>query len=437
MNKTTNPVTANAITKAPCHYGNVHVFDYTDKLGNTVQFYGGGTTRGSLHTSDFLLISLQSTDNGDVAEVSFKNLEIPSLKAFCAPRIIKIAIPDGGQPGFPLQFWEELLRQLAVRGEDKLLKVLVRCAGGHGRTGVVLCALAVAAGVTQGADPIAWLRQRYCTEAVETEEQFDYIEWLSGVPSKEPMRPFSFQWKTPGIEQAAAFGLSPVTSTTPGVPKPKGTTSTSPSATGTPTAVTTGSKVLFSQPTLRDKALEEIELAYLAGGFPVAAHRYFADNECTKEVWMYEYNDSNDMLESDLPPFVGGAQTDGTLNGRKFWDVVYGSGVSVLMFDDDTGVDGPHNYEDVDPPAEEEVDYAQWYDCGAHWLYHLHTGEYLILTVPPTVCGEELVGEKWSPTGREEDARYVDLIRHMADGSVELILDDESIYKVSPVKEAK
>jgi len=435
MSKTTNPVTANTATKAPCHYGNVHVFDYTDKLGNTVQFYGGGTTRGSLHTSDFLLISLQSTDNGDVAEVSFKNLEMPSLKAFCAPRIIKIAIPDGGQPGFPLQFWEELLRQLAVRGEDKLLKVLVRCAGGHGRTGVVLCALAVAAGVTQGADPIAWLRQRYCTEAVETEEQFDYIEWLSGVPSKEPMRPFSFQGKTPGIEQAAAFGLSPVTSTTPGVPKSEGTTTTSPSATGTSTAVTTGSKALRSPAPPRGPDLEEIELAYLAGGFPVAAHRYDADETCTEPVWMYEYEGELNMTQSPLAPIIGGVQTDGTLEGRTFYDVMYESGVSIVTFDDE--VDNPHNYEDVDPPAEEEVDYAKWYDCGAHWLYHLHTGEYLILTVPPTVCGEELVGEKWSPTGREEDARYVDSIRYMADGSVELILDDDSIYEVSPVKEAK
>ena len=179
--------------KAPeCHVGNVFVFGY-DLNGVKVEFYGGGTMRSSVHTADMILVALQSTDYGDIAPVSFKGLSMPNLEQFRTPRIITLAIRDGDAPGYPLAFWWAMMADFNALAKDepnKTLKVLVRCAGGHGRTGTVLCALAVAANaVSPGQDPIAWVRQHYCIEAVETNVQFDYIERLSGVPSKEGITP--------------------------------------------------------------------------------------------------------------------------------------------------------------------------------------------------------------------------------------------------------
>lgn len=190
----TNPLAtmvAPATPKVECHTGNVFVFGY-DLNGVRVEFYGGGTMRNSVHTADMILVALQSTDYGDVPPMTFKGLSMPSLDKYRNVRIINIAIQDGSAPTFPLVFWEELMANLVSLAHVepvKTLKVLVRCAGGHGRTGTVLCALAVAANVCPGQDPIAWVRQHYCPKAVETNAQFDYIERLSGIPSKEGFTP--------------------------------------------------------------------------------------------------------------------------------------------------------------------------------------------------------------------------------------------------------
>ena len=76
------------------------------------------------------------------------------------------------------QFWQALWSDL--RGEAKKrngeLDVLVACFGGHGRTGTVLTALAIAAGaVPKNTDPIAWMRSNYCDYAIESITQLSYL----------------------------------------------------------------------------------------------------------------------------------------------------------------------------------------------------------------------------------------------------------------------
>jgi protein-tyrosine phosphatase len=62
----------------------------------------------------------------------------------------------------------------ARRGE----LVEVGCFGGIGRTGTVLACMAVLAGVPP-AKAVAWVRDAYKTEAVETAEQENWVRWFA------------------------------------------------------------------------------------------------------------------------------------------------------------------------------------------------------------------------------------------------------------------
>jgi hypothetical protein len=63
----------------------------------------------------------------------------------------------------------------ARRGE----LVEVGCLGGSGRTGTVLACMAVLAGVPP-AEAVAWVRDAYRAEAVETAEQEEWVRWFAG-----------------------------------------------------------------------------------------------------------------------------------------------------------------------------------------------------------------------------------------------------------------
>lgn len=52
------------------------------------------------------------------------------------------------------------------------LEVHIGCIGGHGRTGLVIAALAAKEGVQ---NPITWTRENYCHKAVETKDQVNFL----------------------------------------------------------------------------------------------------------------------------------------------------------------------------------------------------------------------------------------------------------------------
>lgn len=86
--------------------------------------------------------------------------------------------PDMETPLMNRQWWETLASHIEGMGETD---VAFYCQGGHGRTGTALATLAAVSGqVPHNECPVAWLRERYCTKAVETSEQARYIEHTSG-----------------------------------------------------------------------------------------------------------------------------------------------------------------------------------------------------------------------------------------------------------------
>ncbi len=100
-----------------------------------------------------------------------------SLFAWSPPPCVGIDWPDRGVPNLGPDWWKELAA--ALKGIDG--NVGVCCQGGHGRTGTMLAILASLTGkVRKNKCPVAWVRKSYCHEAVESEAQGEYIEWVTG-----------------------------------------------------------------------------------------------------------------------------------------------------------------------------------------------------------------------------------------------------------------
>lgn len=106
-------------------------------------------------------------------------IPIPELQQYESPSEtfteLQIDWPDYGVTNLPYEFWRDLLAYL----QDNKLKALVFCLGGHGRTGT---ALAVLLELSLGYHPqqaIEHLRTHYCTEAVESTSQLEYIREMA------------------------------------------------------------------------------------------------------------------------------------------------------------------------------------------------------------------------------------------------------------------
>lgn len=99
-----------------------------------------------------------------------------------APAVLFVDWSDGSAPDLPLQWWEDLAAHLrTVKGS-----VAVCCQGGHGRTGTalaILCALLKVTGLEaeNPTDPIWYVRENYCDQAVETMAQVQYVERILGI----------------------------------------------------------------------------------------------------------------------------------------------------------------------------------------------------------------------------------------------------------------
>ncbi len=104
----------------------------------------------------------------------------PALFNWEPPAIVGLAWPDRGVPNLGRSWWKSLA------GEIKALdgKVGVCCMGGHGRTGTMLAILVPMLGGVKGKKkcPVTWVRKNYCKEAVESDAQLDYVEYITGRP---------------------------------------------------------------------------------------------------------------------------------------------------------------------------------------------------------------------------------------------------------------
>lgn len=95
---------------------------------------------------------------------------------------------DGVVWGMPMQDYHvwplPVLRTRALAIIKQLSlgkKIMICCSGGHGRTGTLTAAILYLG--CEIADPVAWLRKRYCEEAVETKGQLRMLADLCRNPA--------------------------------------------------------------------------------------------------------------------------------------------------------------------------------------------------------------------------------------------------------------
>ena len=144
-----------------CHHGDVYVFN----LGDT-EIYAGGLIRGSTGAEMDLIIELAE------CRVPVATVGLQCLKRFKrGQEYLYLPIDDGTAPNWSREFWVELMEEIQF-----FKKVLVRCLGGHGRTGTVLAIFAGLSGVDY---PCKYVRERYCKKAVEKLVQAKYVKRIT------------------------------------------------------------------------------------------------------------------------------------------------------------------------------------------------------------------------------------------------------------------
>lgn len=181
-----------------CHTGNVLVFK---KDG--VSVFAGGSSRSAEPSEVNVVLDLAEIgkykDFTKPAKLSWRDF-IPdgwnSKEKLLVPppppeppTVLSLKIADMHAPlDVPKEFWIALWEDLKARAP---ISVLVMCQGGHGRTGVVLTCLLGASKFKLGLDenghkvnPIIWLRDEYCENAVESEEQLVYCGKMWNIPIK-------------------------------------------------------------------------------------------------------------------------------------------------------------------------------------------------------------------------------------------------------------
>lgn len=109
-----------------------------------------------------------------------------------APQLV-INWPDYNVPKLTPEWWHVLVNSLAgQKKEDKSkpFDIAIHCNGGHGRTGTALAIIGcLSHAIPFEDDPIAWVRANYCPEAVESQTQIGYVEFVTGRRSASKPQP--------------------------------------------------------------------------------------------------------------------------------------------------------------------------------------------------------------------------------------------------------
>jgi hypothetical protein len=171
MSNKNNNQTQNYAWQKECHIGNNLVFE---KDG--VSIYAGGHTREAEPDVVNVVIDLdnnvRSWKNG--LPTSWKSTKLVPL--VLSMPIVDYSAPWGASKEFWLSLWDDL-KSIAP------CSVLVMCMGGHGRTGLVVTCLMMAAELdVKKENPILWLRKKYCDKAVESQKQLIYLNQLWDIP---------------------------------------------------------------------------------------------------------------------------------------------------------------------------------------------------------------------------------------------------------------
>jgi hypothetical protein len=158
------------------HTGNKKVIEY-----GSAAVYAGGWTRGAKPKKDWIVVDLDGYYYETITTIPDYPREFSNSMNVMyrdAPKVLYLHIRDYGVPAWDATFWVTFANDiLSILKSGK--NVLVACMGGHGRTGMVV---AILLGIlTNVDDPIGWVREKYCYEAIETKAQEKYVRDILGI----------------------------------------------------------------------------------------------------------------------------------------------------------------------------------------------------------------------------------------------------------------
>lgn len=160
--------------------------------GKTLHIFAGSYRGAYTHSYDLIL------DLADMLMPIAQGHHLdPGLAAWTKSlpdtSILKLAWADQQIPPLERDDWLALTTSLLASSYTNLY---VCCFGGHGRTGTCLAILGCLLtelghpGIPERAEPVIWIRRRYCEEAVETSLQAHYIAYVT--ERDEALEAFSY-----------------------------------------------------------------------------------------------------------------------------------------------------------------------------------------------------------------------------------------------------
>ena len=147
-----------------CHIDNKLVFSTTYK-GKKLNVHAGGLIR------DFDPFRYDVVITAEDLGFPFCNFD-PDLFENQL-NVVYIPIYDGEAPGIQLEMWLNIIDSIVRNIKKDTINIGVCCAGGHGRTGVILAVLMFL--LTNVKDIIEYIRKNYCEKAIETYSQMLYL----------------------------------------------------------------------------------------------------------------------------------------------------------------------------------------------------------------------------------------------------------------------
>lgn len=169
-----------------CHKGNNELFSL-DQEGSGKFLCGGWSREAKIMIGDVIIdltgnktLTTDIEPQDPVAAKLFKKTIAADKGSGAA--ILHLYIPDGKIPYWSEKIWKILAAEVTtILGSGK--DILICCLGGHGRTGIAAAILGHLIDPDMAGDnPIQWVRNTYCEEVVENQDQIDYIHEVLGLP---------------------------------------------------------------------------------------------------------------------------------------------------------------------------------------------------------------------------------------------------------------
>jgi hypothetical protein len=152
-----------------CHHNGAAAIELS--CGRTI---GGASSRANYVPGKTHLIVDCASDRFSYTEFKLSGRANPLSKLIDGRDWMSLRWEDGCAPQVKPGFWKTLIEQLSSPGDH----IVFTCVGGHGRTGTAMAGVLIEYCGMDPIEAVSFIRDKYCSCAVETAEQEQYLAFL-------------------------------------------------------------------------------------------------------------------------------------------------------------------------------------------------------------------------------------------------------------------